>query len=215
VAARTLNTDFPSRSGYHLGLGESLDNPELSWPDPKLVRECLAGNERAWAALIDKYKKLIYSVPVRWGLSQSDAGDIFQSVVAELLSHLGDLREPKALSAWLIQVTSHKCNQWRQQQLREGPATDETETATERAAEPGPAPDVLVHDAMREQALRQALFSASPRCRELIRMLFFENSPRSYPEVASSLGIATGSVGFIRRRCLDRLRKHLVEAGFS
>ena len=73
-------------------------NAEPSWPDTRLVQECLAGNEMAWAALIDKYKNLIYSIPVRWGFSQSDASDIFQSVVAELLSHLGSLRDPKALA---------------------------------------------------------------------------------------------------------------------
>jgi hypothetical protein len=45
-------------------------------------------------------------------------------------------------------------------------------------------------------------------------MLFFENPARPYPEVAASLGIATGSVGFIRRRCLDRLKASLEAAGF-
>jgi DNA-directed RNA polymerase specialized sigma24 family protein len=46
-------------------------------------------------------------------------------------------------------------------------------------------------------------------------MLFFEEPARPYQDVARELGIATGSIGFIRQRCLDRLRKKLVEAGFS
>jgi RNA polymerase sigma factor (sigma-70 family) len=187
---------------------------ELSWSDPRLVQECLLGNERAWTALIDKYKRLIYSVPIRWGFSQSDAGDIFQSVVAELLSHLPELREPKAVSAWLLQVASHKCRQWKQQQAREL-VSGTNETAVEVITASAPTPEALYHDAMREQVLREALMAASPRCRELIEMLFFENSPRPYLEIAASLGIATGSIGFIRRRCLDRLRKYLLEAGFE
>jgi RNA polymerase sigma factor (sigma-70 family) len=196
---------------YHLALGTE-SSAELSWPDSQLVQECLAGNEKAWSGLIDKYKNLIYSVPIRQGFSQADASDIFQSVVAELLSHLGDLRDPNALPGWLIQVTSHKCNRWRRERVREA-APEESETATRAAAEPGPTPEGLLHDAMREQILRQAVANASPRCRELIRMLFFENSARPYLEIAASLGIATGSIGFIRRRCLDRLRKYLLEAG--
>ena len=79
----------------------------------------------------------------------------------------------------------------------------------------GPTPEALYHDARREQVLREALIAVPERCRELIHMLFFEDFPRPYPEVAASLGIATGSVGFIRRRCLDRLRKFLLEAGFE
>jgi DNA-directed RNA polymerase specialized sigma24 family protein len=46
-------------------------------------------------------------------------------------------------------------------------------------------------------------------------MLFFEDIARPYAEVAASLGIATGSIGFIRRRCLEHLRKSLEEAGFT
>ena len=179
-----------------------------------MVRDCLAGNEKAWGALIDKYKNLIYSVPIRWGFSQADASDIFQSVVAELLSHLGELRDPNALPGWLIQVATRKCNRWRLDQLRES-ASEESETATQTAAEPGPSPEGLMQQALKEQVLRQALLEASPRCRELIRMLFFENTARPYPEVAANLGLATGSIGFIRRRCLDKLRKYLVEAGFE
>jgi DNA-directed RNA polymerase specialized sigma24 family protein len=40
-----------------------------------------------------------------------------------------------------------------------------------------------------------------------MKMLFFDQPPRPYREVAQSLGIATGSIGFIRQRCLDKLRK--------
>ena len=52
--------------------------------DAQLVRDCLAGNEQAWCALIDKYKKLIYSIPVKWSLSRDDANDIFQAVCVDL-----------------------------------------------------------------------------------------------------------------------------------
>lgn len=185
---------------------------ELSSPDVRLIRECLAGSEAAWTALIDKYKNLIYSVPVRWGFSPSDASDIFQSVVAELLAELPRLREPKALPAWLIQVSSHKCSEWRKQQTREIPQEDTA--AVETTAAPGPSIEALLEQAGSAQMLREAIFKIPPRCRELIRLLFFENPVHSYPEIAASLGLATGSIGFIRARCLKRLRKYLEEAGF-
>ena len=181
--------------------------------DTQLVEECLQGNATAWATLIDRYKNLIYSVPVRWGFSQADASDIFQSVVAELLSELGRLREPKALPAWLFRVASHKCRQWRHHQLRETVSDERTDSA-EDIPSPGPSAESLLQEIAREQILRDALDNAPQRCRDMIRMLFFENPNRTYPEVAASLGIATGSIGFVRRRCLDRLRKYLEENRF-
>jgi DNA-directed RNA polymerase specialized sigma24 family protein len=45
-------------------------------------------------------------------------------------------------------------------------------------------------------------------------MLFFEQPPLPYTEVAQKLGLATGSIGFIRGRCLNRLQKILGELGF-
>src|SRR5438046_1062064 len=50
-----------------------------------LVQECLQGNQRAWERLIDKYKRLIYAVPFKYGAGPEDAADIFQSVCIELV----------------------------------------------------------------------------------------------------------------------------------
>jgi len=189
------------------------DDPR-SRPDTLLIQECLEGNQEAWSALIGKYKNLIYSVPVRLGFSQPDASDIFQSVVALLLSELGRLREPRALTAWLIQVTLHKCNDRRRQQQRESQAGGGEGNAQEPAGE-AETPESLYLHAVREQILRRAVHDAPVRCRELIQMLFFEDTARPYAEVAATLGIATGSIGFIRRRCLEHLRKSLEQAGFT
>jgi RNA polymerase sigma factor (sigma-70 family) len=183
----------------------------LAWSDTRLVRECLKGDDDAWSALIEKYKRLIYSIPVKYGFSSDDANDIFQAVCLELLSELPKLRKPKALPKWLIQVASHKCfHRRRQQQRTEVP--DEVEQRPEETA-PSQTEQIL-REAEDEQKLQDALSALAPRCRQLVEMLFFEEPARPYKDVAASLGIATGSIGFIRQRCLERLRKELVEAGF-
>jgi len=48
----------------------------------------------------------------------------------------------------------------------------------------------------------------------MVRMLFFEMPPRPYEEIAKELGIATGSIGFIRGRCLTKLKQQLENMGF-
>ena len=77
---------------------------ESTWPDERLVRECCKGNQDAWSALIDKYKNLIFSIPIKFGLSREDSADVFQVVCVELLAGLPKLREPKALPKWLMQT---------------------------------------------------------------------------------------------------------------
>src|SRR2546429_6722608 len=70
-------------------------NEAVVWNDTLLVKECLAGSEEAWSLLIDKYKALIYSIPVKYGLSPQEAADVFQATCTELLVRLPELREPR------------------------------------------------------------------------------------------------------------------------
>jgi hypothetical protein len=49
----------------------------------------------------------------------------------------------------------------------------------------------------------------------LIRMLFYEEPSKPYQQVAASLGLATGSIGLLRQKCLDHLRDRLDALGFS
>ena len=65
-----------------------------------------------------------------------------------------------------------------------------------------------------EQMLREAMSALTPQCRRLVEMLFFEASPRPYTEVAAALGLAVGSIGFTRQKCIERLRLRLEELGF-
>jgi RNA polymerase sigma factor (sigma-70 family) len=190
----------------------ALDDARVAWPDARLVSECLGGSEEAWRALILKYKNLIFSIPVKYGFSTDDSTDIFQAVCLDLLSELPKLRKVKALPKWIMQITAHKCFHRKQQQQRTevmDPAAKEFQKST-----PSRAQEAL-QEAEDEQSLRQAMAELPPRCRELVHMLFYDEPVRPYQEIAATLGIAVGSIGFIRQRCLERLRKRLLETGFA
>jgi RNA polymerase sigma factor (sigma-70 family) len=198
--------------------GKQKERPDSSRDhssDERLIGRCLKGDQEAWSALIDKYKNLIYSIPIKLGMYQ-DAGDIFQSVCVDLLSELPRLREHRALPKWLMQTCYHKC-------LRYQRATDRlVELAPEgtdsNAASPASSaddlPEHLLMQLEQEQILRDAISELPEKCERMVRLLFFENPPRPYENIAEELGMATGSIGAIRGRCLAYLRKHLEKRGF-
>lgn len=190
----------------------SAVKPDRTWSDASLVRECLNGNEDAWSALIDKYKRLIYSVPLRYHATPEDAADIFQAVCLELFSELPRLRKIESLRSWLITVAAHQCFHWknkhRRMQAIEGTELDEQQQGAEA---PGCA--AFVEELEREQIVREAVATLPDRCREMIRLLFYEDPPLPYRELAGRLGLATGSIGFIRGRCLKRLQKLVENTG--
>ena len=184
----------------------------LTWSDERLVRECLDGNEDAWAALINKYKNLIFSIPIKYGMTSEDAADLFQAVCLELFSELGNLRKVGALRSWLISITVHKSFHWKKKQRRKSEkevADIDQETLNEKST----APPEFLEDLERAQTVREAVGQLPDRCRELVRMLFYEDPPVPYNQVAQRLGLALGSIGFIRGRCLQRLHKLLAGEG--
>ncbi len=198
--------------GTRTRVGSRVGTPGITWSDDRLVRACLDGNEQAWAALIEKYKNLIYSVPLKYGASQSDAADVFQSVCLKLFAELPRLRQSAALRGWLLAVTTHETFHTHKKQRRRGEQAltefEETQLGTDPRATP------VIEEAEREQVLRDAVRSLSARCQEIVRLLFYEEPPVPYRDLAKRLGLATGSIGFIRGRCLKNLQRALEKAGF-
>jgi len=184
------------------------------WDDGRLIQACRDGDQEAWSVLIHRYRRLIYSIPARYGAQPPDAADIFQAVCLELYAELPRLRKVESLRSWLISVTAHQAFHWKRRAVkratREG---TEIEPDTSRGNEP--VPPEIIEAAEREQILRDAVRGLPPRCREMIRLLFYEDPPLSYADVARRLGLATGSIGFIRGRCLRKLERALGRAGFA
>jgi RNA polymerase sigma factor (sigma-70 family) len=186
--------------------------PDVTWTDARLVQACLDGNDQAWTRLIAKYKNLIYSIPLKYGAPPQDAADIFQSVCLELFNELPRLRNTEALRSWIVSVTAHQAYHWKKKVRRR--AEDELTPFDEEQLSVELPPDVL-EGVERAQMLREAIAGLPPRCQEIIRLLFYEAEPISYRELAARLGLATGSIGFIRGRCLARLERALEKLGFN
>lgn len=180
--------------------------------DAQLVRRCLDGDDAAWTALIDRYKRLVYSIPLKYGASPDESGDIFQAVCVDLVTELPRLRKPEAVKAWLVSITRHKALKWKMRARREQSWAPSDELAdTLSGADPDAAR--VLEEVEREQAVRAAVGDLPARCQELVRLLFYGHPPPPYAEVARRLGLATGSIGFIRGRCLKKLEAALKARG--
>jgi RNA polymerase sigma factor (sigma-70 family) len=177
--------------------------------DADLVRACTRGDKHAWETLVRRYERLVFSVARRSGLDEDAAADVFQRVFVSLVEHLDTLQQPDRLSAWL--VTSAKRETWRTSRRA---AAQRAVQAPEEQAAHVPDTDATAEDEvvrLEEQDLvRRAVECLDGRCRDLLQLMFYSEQPLSYAEIAARLGIAEGSIGPIRGRCLERLR-HQIE----
>lgn len=174
--------------------------------DEQLVAACLAGDEEAWSTLLDRYSRLIYTVPLRFGFSPIIAEEIFQEVCLILLEKLATIRERHRFSTWLVTVTRRACLQ----RLRYQKEMQTLELVEETTFAPNTPEAALL--LMEEQAVvHRALAKLDGRCQHLVRALFFEATSPSYAEIADTLQMPEGSIGPTRGRCLEKLRYLLLD----
>jgi RNA polymerase sigma factor (sigma-70 family) len=183
--------------------------PDPSWADEDLVRECLAGNQAAWSALIEKYKKLVYLMPFKYHLPPEEAADVFQGVWSDLYRDLAKIEHIAALRAWLITAAARRCLLHKKRRQRD----QEMEGIHPGLRDDSVDPLAAIQETEKEQRIREAVRRLPDRCQKLVQMLFFDQPPKPYEDVARSLGLARGSIGFIRGRCLTKLKAILNEMG--
>lgn len=180
--------------------------------DRALVAACLEGDHFAWEALITRYQRLIYSIPIKARLSQDDAADIFQSVCLKLYEKLATIRDTERISSWLITTTSRECWRLSARNRRESVpagAGDDDDSFQKEIPATGPLADEQREILEQQHEVRQAIEALPERCRNLITMLFYQEDELSYADVAGRMRMPVPSVGPTRARCLEKLRKLL------
>lgn len=177
--------------------------------DEALVVACRCGDASAWEALVARYQRLIYSIARRAGLDEEQAADVFQRVFAALVEQLHRIEQPALIGAWLVTTARreawHACQRARATVSAAALRSDQPDGLIDGA----PLPDEVVLRLEEQHRVRTAVAALDERCRKLLTLLFYQPVPPPYEEIAVALGIAEGSVGPIRARCLQRLRKLL------
>jgi RNA polymerase sigma factor (sigma-70 family) len=181
--------------------------------DAQLVEACLAGDSRAWAELVQRYQRLVYTIAMRCGLPAEDAEDVFQRVFTILLTKLATCRNRERLGPWLTTITRREA--WRVSQERQTARAEDGAEALEVRPTVEPPPDALLEQVEAQDLILRAMEQLGERCRLLLEQLFFTHEPPSYAEIAKKLSMPEGSIGPTRARCLERLREILKSMGYE
>ena len=186
------------------GSGE-LD-PEL---DARLVARCLAGESRAWDALVRRHERLVYAIGRSYRLADEDMGDVFQDVFTALFKGLPRLRDGRTLVRWLASTTERIARTTALRRRREAAREDRDEFTFAGLEDQGEAIGAGLERIERQHQVRMALGGVSDRCKRLLEALYYEDPTPSYAELSQRLGVPVGSLGPTRARCMERLKSQL------
>lgn len=168
---------------------------------PEWVSACRAGDPMAWNELVRHFAALVHSIPRRLGLSPEESDDVFQTSFTILYQRLGSIEDPQSLPKWIATTTTREC--WRTLRARRKSTSIDAPGVTlgcdvSAMDDPGDA-------GARDQAVAAALAKLDDRCRDLLRLLYASEPSPSYEEISRALGIAVGTIGPRRARCLKAL----------
>ncbi len=177
--------------------------------DPEIWKDVLAGKADAWKELVKRYQPLVYAVATRAGLDIGDVEDCFQQVWYLLYKNRKKISEPSRISAWLVTTAKRESIRLSRRSGSKDSDIDEI-----NPADSSPLQDEELETIELQGQLEIGLNLLESRCRELLYAMFFAPENKSYDDIAQDLGIAVNSIGPIRRRCLERLKKILEENGY-
>ena len=167
--------------------------------DAQLVERCRAGDEPAWAALVERFSRYVHAIATgAYRLSPADAEDVFQDVFARTYEHLDGLRDDAAIRPWIGQLTRRLCID----RIRAAKPSVELDEAAGRGA-------VDERLAQIEQAVvvQDALSRVSGDCQEILDRFFARDE--SYRTIGAALDLPPGTIASRISRCLSKLKIEL------
>jgi RNA polymerase sigma factor (sigma-70 family) len=169
----------------------------------------VAGDHEAVATLVARYDRPLRSLARSYRLQASDMEDVVQATWLQFLKHGAGLREPAAVSGWLMTTARRACLRVQQAHVREHLAEEPwdhvTQDSDRRIADDGdPVAEILAGE--RRSALAASLNDLNDRQRQLMTLLVAEPD-LSYEEIGRRLGLPIGSIGPTRARSLALLRR--------
>ena len=170
--------------------------------DQSLLQATHRGDARAWQQILDRYERLVYSIPLNFGLSHADADDVAQTTFTALLRSLDAIQDEARLGAWLATVARRQT--WRLVERRRRESPDDHHSLDRESSD-----DEAHVKVERLEWVHQGLVQMDDRCRELLNSLYFDEEEPSYVDVAHRFNIPVGSIGPTRARCLQKLRSIL------
>jgi RNA polymerase sigma factor (sigma-70 family) len=169
-------------------------------PAAQLVARCRAGDQAAWAELVERFSRYVYAIATQgFRLRDQDAEDVFQEVFTKVYERLDSLRNDEAIQPWIAQLTRRVCVDKLRAGSREE-ASDESELAV------NPDEDAL---ARIDEALdvHDAMSGLSENCQEILDRFFARDE--TYRTIGEALALPAGTIASRISRCLVKLRDEL------
>ena len=179
-------------------------------PDGILAQKSLDGDERAFEALVEHYRPLLFNSIYQILGDYDQSCDILQQVFLQLYLSLPSLKQDKSLRGWLLKVARNRClDELRRKHAMPFSTLETIEDEEEVSlllslSDPGPLPEEVAEQQDLRNELQRAIDDLPPRYRRVVLLRYA--GQQSFVEIGEALHIpaATAKTHFQRAKVLLR-----------
>ncbi len=164
--------------------------------DYKLVKLAIAGDEKAYAELLDRYKDAIYYMLLKMVNNKSDAEDLTIEAFGKAFKNIAQYTPNYAFSTWLFKIATNNCIDFIRKKKANLVSLDQTSEDQDSIGTPlqtdTPDPEEDMIKSQRMALTRSVVEKLKPRYKTLVELRYFKEY--SYEEIANELNLPIGTV---------------------
>src|SRR5947209_12743689 len=183
-------------------------------PDSVLARQILAGDQKAFETLVQRYSTPLFNFICRFLGDYDQACDISQQVFLQLYISLPTLRTGDPLKAWLFQVARNRCldelRRKRTIHFSELESTTDEDELSPLAAMPdtSPLPEEVAERRDLQDCLQRAIQALPPKFRSVVLLRYA--AQLSFSEIGQALNMPEATAKTYFQRAKPLLRTALI-----
>ena len=186
----------------------------MSLSDDRLVGDALGGRQDAYAGLLERYERPVFSLIVRLIQDPGAAEELAQETFLKAFRRLDTFDRHRSFSAWLLRIAHNTAvdalrrRGLQTQDIEAGPGADGPVMAS---SAPGPDRETEHRLLMPDLAAALARLRPEPRLALMLRA----REAHSYQGIAHVMGVSEGTAKSYVHRARRRLADELRNAGWG
>ena len=182
--------------------------------DVELIQRAVAGDQRAYAELMERYRDAIYFMLLKMVNNTADAEDLTIEAFGKAFKNIRQYTANFAFSTWLFKIASNNAIDFMRKKKLNNVSIDETLRDTDavpvniRSEQPTPEESLISEQKI--LMLRSIVAKLKPRYRKLVELRYFYEY--SYEEISEEMGLPIGTVKAQLFRARELLQNTLKES---
>jgi RNA polymerase sigma factor (sigma-70 family) len=175
--------------------------------DIELIEQTLGGNQSAYADLVKRHQRFVFTLALRFAKGREDAEEIAQDSFIKAYRSLPSFQQQAKFSTWLYSIVYTTAMTFLRKKRVDTASIDDDESYIQIEGKPSGYDEYNVENKSRSYYLNQAIEQLLPDDATIITL--FYKGEQSLEEIAQAMGIEANTVKVKLFRARQRLKEKL------